>query len=144
MGNKVVIADWACDWGGLGMAQHLAQLGHYVRLYCGGSVAGESLQGIVRDQWIGELHKLGVEIIPFARLYGAEDGTVFFQHMTSGEAIICEEVDTIVSCYAPQANRELDVLLSSIQMPVYRAGDAVAPRTVEEAVLGGYQIGRKL
>ena len=45
IGHNVVIADWACDWGGLGVAQHLAKLGHYVRLYCGGSVAGESLQG---------------------------------------------------------------------------------------------------
>lgn len=143
-GHRVVIADWACDWGGLGVAQLLAKLGHYVRLYCGGSVAGESLQGIVRDQWIGELHKLEVEIIPFARLYGAESGTVFFQHMTSNEAIVCDNVDTIVSCYAPQANRELDVLLEKSAASIYRVGDAVAPRTVEEAVLEGYRIGREL
>ena len=144
IGNRVAIADWACDWGGLGVAQHLAKQGHYVRLYCGGSVAGESLQGIVRDAWIGELHILGVEIIPFARLYGAESGSVFFQHMISNEAIVCDDVDTIVSCYAPQANRELDGLLESSSAVVYSVGDAVTPRTVEEAVLEGYIIGREL
>ena len=140
-GHHVVIADWACDWGGLGVAQHLATLGHYVRLYCGGSVAGESLQGIVRDAWIGELHKLGVEIVPFARLYGAEGGSVFFQHMISNEAIVCDGVDTIVSSYAPQANRELDALIEKSTSAIYRAGDAVTPRTVEEAVLEGFRIG---
>ena len=144
IGNNVAIADWACDWGGLGIAQHLAEQGHYVRLYCGGSVAGESLQGIVRDQWIGELHKLEVEIIPFARFYGAQDGVAFFQHMTSNEGIICEGVDTIVSCYAPQANREVDSLFENRSVNVYRIGDAVAPRTVEEAVLEGYQVGREI
>jgi len=144
IGNNVAIADWACDWGGLGVAQHLAKQGHYVRLYCGGSVAGESLQGIVRDAWIGELHKLGIEIIPFARLYGAEGGSVFFQHMVSNEAIVCDDVDTIVSCYAPQANRELDKLLENSPAKVHRIGDAVTPRTVEEAILEGYQTGRQI
>ena len=66
IGQHVVIADWSCDWSGLGVAQRLALLGHHVRLLSGASVAGESLQGIVRDQWIGELHKLGVEMTPFA------------------------------------------------------------------------------
>ena len=144
VGSRVVIADWACDWGGLGVAQQLAQQGHHVSLYCGGSVAGESLQGIVRDQWIGELHKLGVEVIPFARLYGAEEGSVFFQHMISNEAIICDQVDTIVSCYAPKVDSSSNGLFDDLPMMVHRIGDAVTPRTVEEAVLEGYQVGRQL
>ena len=106
-GNRVVIADWSCDWNGLGVAEKLARDGHNVRLVSGASVAGESIQGIVRDQWIGVLHRLGVEMIPFARFYGALDDTAFFQHMTSGEAIVCENVDTIVTCYAAEADRFL-------------------------------------
>ncbi|MEJ2178270.1 MAG: FAD-dependent oxidoreductase, partial [Gammaproteobacteria bacterium] len=31
MGQNVVIADWSCDWSGLGIAQKLAEAGHYVR-----------------------------------------------------------------------------------------------------------------
>ena len=60
-GNNVVVADWSCDWSGLGVAEMLARAGHYVRLMSGGSVAGESIQAIVRDHWIGVLHNLGVE-----------------------------------------------------------------------------------
>ena len=64
--------------------------------------------------------------------------------MTSNEAIICDDVDTIVSCYAPQANRELDVLLADSKATIHRIGDAISPRTVEEAVLEGYITGRQI
>ena len=143
-GNRVVIADWSCDWSGLGVAEKLAREGHYVRLLSGGSVAGESIQGIVRDQWIGVLFSLGVEMIPYARFYGGIDGTAYFQHMTAGEAIVCEDVDTIVSCYAPEANRECDWIDAIPGLAVSRIGDAIAPRTVEEAILEGMQLARNL
>ena len=141
IGKNVVIADWACDWSGLGVAELLAREGHSVRLFCGGSIAGESIQGIVRDQWIGELHRLGVEITNYARFFGGMDGNAYFQHMTSGEAIVAEDVDTIVSCYAPRSNRECDWIEPKAgEFVIYRIGDAISPRTVEEAMLEGFQI----
>jgi NADPH-dependent 2,4-dienoyl-CoA reductase/sulfur reductase-like enzyme len=143
-GNSVVIADWSCDWSGLGVAEKLARDGYHVRLLSGGSVAGESIQAIVRDQWIGILHGLGVDMIPFARFYGALDGSAYFQHMTGGEAIVCEAVDTVVTCSAPQADRGCDWLDNLDDLPVSRIGDAVAPRTVEEAVLEGLRLGLEI
>ncbi len=144
IGQNVVIADWACDWTGLGVAQKLAQEGHHVRLLSGASIPGESIQAIVRDQWVGELHRLNVETVAFARFFGAEDRTAFFQHMTNGEPIICEDVDTIVSCFARQSDRHFDWLFDAsttdgINAQVAKIGDAVLPRTVEEAVLDGFK-----
>ncbi len=142
VGQRVVIADWACDWSGLGIAQKLAMNGHHVRLLCGASVPGESLQGIVRDQWIGELHALDIEMIPFARFYGAQENTAYFQHMTSEQPIICENVDTIVSCYAPKSNNQhpwMENLMESLNVDIQLIGDAISPRTVEEAVLEGFK-----
>ncbi len=143
-GKKVVIADWSCDWSGLGVAEKLAREGHYVRLLSGGCVAGESIQAIVRDQWVGVLHQLGVEMIPYARFYGGVDGSAFFQHITGGEAIVCEDVDTIVSCYASQSNRDCDWIEDIEGLEVSSIGDAISPRTVEEAVLEGLQLGRRI
>jgi len=140
VGNRVVVADWSCDWSGLGVAEKLARDGHQVRLMSGGSVAGESIQPIVRDQWIGVLNRLNVEMNNFARFYGALDDSAFFQHMTGGESIVCEAVDTVVTCYAPQANRDCDWVDEIEGMEVIRIGDAVAPRTVEEAVLDGFKV----
>ena len=139
-GKNVVIADWSCDWSGLGVAEKLAREGHYVRLLSGGCVAGESIQAIVRDQWIGVLHRLGVEMTPYARFYGGLDGNAYFQHMTSGEAIVCDQVDTVVSCFAPQANRECSWVDQIHDLSVSWIGDALSPRTVEEAVLEGLQL----
>ncbi len=144
VGKNVVIADWSCDWTGLGVAEKLAREGRYVRLMSGGSVAGESIQGIVRDHWIGILHGLGVEMTAFARFYGALDGSAYFQHMTGGEPIVCEKVDTIVSCYAPQANRTCDWVEDVDGLQLTRIGDAVSPRTVEEAVLEGFNAARRV
>jgi len=144
LGKNIVIADWSCDWSGLGIAELLARDGHYVRLLSGGSVAGESIQAIVRDQWIGVLHGLGVEMTPFARFYGAIGSSAFFQHMTGGEPIVCENVDTIVTCYAPQASRDCDWLDSIEGLQLSRIGDAIAPRSVEEAVLEAVRLAMQI
>jgi len=144
LGKNIVIADWSCDWSGLGVAELLARDGHYVRLLSGGSVAGESIQAIVRDQWIGVLHGLGVEMTPFTRFYGATGSSAFFQHMTGGEPIVCENVDTIVTCYAPQASRDCDWLDSIEGLRLSRIGDAIAPRSVEEAVLEAVRLAMQI
>ena len=105
----------------------------------GGVVPGESIQGIVRDHWVGELHKLGVEITPYARFMGADSDTAYFQHMMSSEQIICEGVETIVSCFAPEPVNSLRRELEKLGFETVVIGDAAAPRTVEEAVLEGFK-----
>ncbi len=144
VGKNVVIADWSCDWSGLGLAEKLARDGRYVRLLSGASVAGESIQAIVRDQWIGILHELGVAMIPYARFHGALDGSAYFEHLTSGQPIVCDDVDTVVSCYAPRARSDCDWLDDIDGLPVTRIGDALAPRSVEEAVLEGLRCAHEL
>jgi hypothetical protein len=57
--------------------------------------------------------------------------------MTGGEAMVCDDVDTLVTCYAPRARRDCDWIERLGIAPVTRIGDALAPRTVEEAVLEG-------
>ncbi len=143
-GKRIVIADWSCDWTALGVAEMLARDGCHVRLLSGASVAGESIQAIVRDHWIGVLHALGVEMTPYARFYGALDGSAFFQHMTGGEAIVCDEVDAVVSCYAPQANRDCAWIDDLDGIGVSWIGDALAPRSVEEAILEGLRAARAI
>jgi 2,4-dienoyl-CoA reductase-like NADH-dependent reductase (Old Yellow Enzyme family) len=144
IGTRAVIADWACDWTGLGVAEQLARDGCHVRLMSGGIVAGEQVQGTVRDHWIGILHSLGVEMVPYASFRGADADTAYFQHMTNGEPILCEETDTVVTCYAPSAQSSLAADLDGFDGELVVIGDAAAPRTVEEAVLEGFRVGAKL
>jgi hypothetical protein len=141
-GQNVLIADWSSDWSGLGVAHMLALSGHKVRLLSGASTCGESIPAIVRDQWVGELESLNVELTCYARFFGAQGRTAFFQHTINGEAIICEDVDAIVSCYPPQSNNDCDwmsdlITPDNLSLQIKKIGDALAPRTVEEAVLEG-------
>jgi len=139
IGRSVVVVDWRCDWIGPGIAERLVRAGHQVRLAVNGTHCGESLPLYVRDQLAGELHRLGIPITPYARLYGCDDSTVYLQHTASGEPMLFEEVDTLVLC---QGHQPVDSLGDELQglVEFRRIGDCLAPRTVEEAIYEGLKV----
>jgi 2,4-dienoyl-CoA reductase-like NADH-dependent reductase (Old Yellow Enzyme family)/NADPH-dependent 2,4-dienoyl-CoA reductase/sulfur reductase-like enzyme len=141
VGHSVVVADWRCDWIGLGLAEKLARDGCRVRLCVDGLVAGQRLPWYVRDSWNGILHKLGVEVIPYARLFGADADSVYFQHATSGEPIVVNEVNTLVLSQGHDRVATLEAELADYSGEVRVIGDALTPRTAEEAVLEGLKVG---
>ncbi|MEM7669744.1 MAG: FAD-dependent oxidoreductase [Pseudomonadota bacterium] len=141
IGGRVVIADWRCDWIGLGLAEKLARDGCSVRLVSTGHVAGEMLPKYTRDLWLGEMHRLGVEMIPMARLFGVDEDTVYFQHITCGEPVICDGVDTVILAQGHQPVTELEESLADWSGKVHVIGDCLAARTAEEAVLEGLEAG---
>jgi 2,4-dienoyl-CoA reductase-like NADH-dependent reductase (Old Yellow Enzyme family) len=144
VGHSVVIADWRCDWIGLGLAEKLARDGCRVRLCVDGLVSGQRLPWYVRDSWNGILHKLGVEVIPYARLFGADADSVYFQHAASGEPIVVAQVNTLVLSQGHEQVASLEAELAGYGGEVRVIGDALAPRTAEEAVLEGLKVGAAL
>lgn len=126
VGRSVLVTDWRGDWIGPGIAEKLVREGHQVRLAVNGTHCGESLPLYVRDQLAGELHRLGIPVTPYARLYGCDDTTVYMQHSASGEAMLFEEVDTLVLC---QGHQPVDRLADSLHglAEVLRIGDCLAP-----------------
>ncbi len=143
-GASVVIADWRCDWVGMGLAEKLARDGCQVRLCVDGEMAGQNLQKYLRWHWTGELHRLGVEVIPYARFFGADGDTAYFQHTTSGEAIICENMDTLVIAQGHRPHTALEQELADFDIEVHLAGDCLSPRSAEEAVYEGLMVARKI
>ncbi|WP_267269948.1 FAD-dependent oxidoreductase [Pseudomonas protegens] len=137
--RSVVVADWRCDWIGPGIAERLVRAGHQVQLAVNGTHCGESLPLYVRDQMAGELHKLAIPIIPYARLYGCDDSTVYLQHTASGEPMLLENVDSLVLCQGHQSVDDLGQQLKGL-VPFQRIGDCLAPRTVEEAIHEGLKV----
>ncbi|MCP5072491.1 MAG: FAD-dependent oxidoreductase [Rhodobacteraceae bacterium] len=143
-GPSVVVADWRCDWVGMGLAEKLAREGSHVRLCVDGEMAGQNLQKYLRWYWAGELHKLGVEVISYARLFGADGDTAYFQHTTSGEPIICENMDTLVIAQGHRPDTALEQELAEIDVEVHLAGDCLSPRSAEEAVYEGLMVARNI
>jgi NADPH-dependent 2,4-dienoyl-CoA reductase/sulfur reductase-like enzyme len=141
-GASVVIADWRCDWIGLGIAEKLAREGSHVRLCVDGEMAGQNLQRYLRWHWVGQLQKLGVEFVPYARFFGALGNTAYFMHSLSGDAIECGEMDTLVIAQGHQPVTALEEELRSSEIPLFLAGDCRSPRSAEEAVYEGMEAGR--
>ena len=139
LGRSVVVVDWRCDWIGPGIAERLVRAGHHVQLAVNGTHCGENLPLYVRDQLAGELHRLGVPIIPYARLYGCDDNTVYLQHTASGEPMLLENMDSLVLC---QGHQPVDTLGAELagRVPFERIGDCLAPRTAEEAIYEGLKV----
>lgn len=140
IGRSVLVTDWRADWIAPGIAERLVRDGHQVHLAVNGTHAGESLPLYVRDHMAGELHRLGIAITPYARLYGVDDSTVYLQHTASGEPMLVENIDTLVLC---QGHLPVDELADEVAdlAQVQRIGDCLAPRTAEEAIYEGLKAG---
>jgi 2,4-dienoyl-CoA reductase-like NADH-dependent reductase (Old Yellow Enzyme family) len=141
IGRRVVIADNRCDWVGIGVAEKLAAEGHQVRLAVTGIQPGEGIPIYVRDIAMARLLKAGVEIIAYARLFGADADTVYLQHVVSTQPIVLEGVDTLVVSFGQQSNLGLEDELRDFDIETHIIGDCLTPRTAEEAVLDGLKVG---
>ncbi|MGE0008369.1 MAG: FAD-dependent oxidoreductase [Parvibaculaceae bacterium] len=144
IGRNVVIHDWLADWTGVGIAEKLATEGAAVQLAVNGVCPAAAIQNYVRDAAIARLHRLGVTMRPFTRLYGAEARTVYLVHTAAQDAIVIEDVDTLVVCAPNRPRDELAPVLSGLGIPFQVIGDALAPRTAEEAVFEGLDAASRL
>jgi hypothetical protein len=139
-----VVIDWRADWIGIGIAEHLAQQGRTVRLAVSGIAAGETLPLYVRDTSAAGLHKLGVKVLTYMRLYGSDSDSVYLQHVSSGEAVVIEKVDTLVLCTGHTPVDELSDALEDLNIEAHIIGDAASPRTAEEAVYEGLKVAAEI
>jgi 2,4-dienoyl-CoA reductase-like NADH-dependent reductase (Old Yellow Enzyme family) len=144
IGQSVVVIDWRADWIGIGIAEHLAMGGRSVRLAVSGIAAGETLPFYVRDHSVAGLHKLGVKVLPYMRLYGSDADSVYLQHIGSGEAVVIDKVDTLVLCTGHTPVDELSDALEDMDVEVRVIGDAASPRTAEEAVYEGLSVAAEI
>ncbi len=90
--GRIVVADWRCDWIGLGLAELLAERGHKVTLGVDGYMPGQRIQQYVRDAMTAAVSKAGVQVLPLVRLFGYDGSAVFFQHVLTGDAVVVEDV----------------------------------------------------
>ena len=143
--GHVVVADWRCDWVGLGLSRMLAERGHRVTLASSGFMAGQRLQQYVRDTMTAAARRARVDIRPTLRLFGADSTAVFLQDVLTSDAVIVEGTSALVLA---QGTVPEDALLVELEaaaadggFEVIGAGDVLTPRTIEEAVLDGLRVG---
>lgn len=134
-GKHLLVADWRGDWVSLGIAELLALAGHKVTLVCVGIAPGHMMQSYVRDTTVARLHDLQVEILPNFRVFGYDDDIVYGQQTGNDATRLVEQVDGLVLC---MGHTSVDQLAKDNSILI---GDCLTPRTAEEAILEGLQVG---
>lgn len=144
LGSRVVVVDWRSDWIGPGISELLARNGSQVELAVSAPYPGEVLPLYVRDNIVGELHKLQVRVTPYARFYGVDSGTVYLQHVVSHEPLALEDVDSVVLCLGHRPIDDLKLSLRGLNVQLLMAGDCLTARTAEEAVFEGLKVANNI
>ncbi|QNQ64477.1 FAD-dependent oxidoreductase (plasmid) [Brucella sp. 6810] len=135
--GNVVVADWKSDWIGAGLAQKLTSEGHYVRMAVNAPTFGEALPLYVRDTLAATMHRMQIPVTLYARVFGTDQRSAYFQHTTSGEPIVFEDVDTMILSTGHKPQPDFIDMINNLEIPYQIIGDALAPRTAEEAVFEG-------
>jgi 2,4-dienoyl-CoA reductase-like NADH-dependent reductase (Old Yellow Enzyme family) len=140
--GHVVVADWRCDWVGLGVATQLATAGRRVTLASSGYHPGQRLQQYVRDTMIAAARRAHVDLRPQLRLFGADSTAVFLQDVLTSEAVVVEGTSALVLAQGTVPDDSLLIALEAEAaatgaFSVVGVGDVLTPRTIEEAVLEG-------
>ncbi len=138
VGKHLVVADWRGDWIGIGIAEQLALAGYQVTLASAGLNPAHMLQSYVRDASVARLHELQVDCRSHFRLFGYDDDTVYGQQTGNDATLMIDAVDALVMCMGHSIHDPFDAEIGQ------RIGDCLTPRTAEEAILEGLQIGARV
>ena len=142
--GRVVVVDWRGDWTGIGVARMVRARGHEVILCVHGYGASEALQQYVRDAHLVALEREGIQVRPLLRPFGADDDTVYLQHVLTEEPVMIHDVAAVVLACGHESETELLRELRQSELEVHAVGDCLAARTLEEAVLEGLRVASAL
>ncbi|MDN5806443.1 MAG: NADH:flavin oxidoreductase [Brevibacterium sp.] len=139
--GRVLVSDWKGDWIGLGIALRLAEARVPVTLATAANFAGAAIQQYTRTLLMSQALRAGVDFVNDARLVGIDATTGYLQ------STLCEiihEVEGVAATIVSGAPQSVVPDLDFGSASVRTIGDAVAPRTVEEAVFEGLEAASNL
>jgi mycofactocin system FadH/OYE family oxidoreductase 2 len=143
-GKNVIVADWKGDMPGVGVAMYLKDQGCNVEILTTCYHIGYSLQQYVRDTILTQLHLKEVKMTAHYRLSKVEESVVTFENIYTGQLLRRENVDTLVLATGHIQQNDLYNELKGNIPHLHLIGDSLLPRTVEEAILEGFETAAKL
>jgi pyruvate/2-oxoglutarate dehydrogenase complex dihydrolipoamide dehydrogenase (E3) component len=143
-GKKVVVADWKGDMTGVGVALYLKDLGCEVELVTSCYQVGHSIQEKVRTFTLTQLFLKEIEMTSQYKLSEVDTESVTFSNIYTGQKLKKDNVDTVVLAYGLLQENDLFHQLKEHVPNIYRIGDSLIPRTVEEAILEGLELAASL
>ena len=142
-GQRVVILDETAGHGTLSVAELLVSTGHVVEVVTEDWYVGRDLvatHDIV--PWMQRVLGQGLVMTPHTTVSRIEPGQVIVTNrFMAGERVIA--ADVVVLGVYEQPAQELYYALKGQVARLFRAGDCVAPRRIEQAIAEGRQIGEQ-
>ncbi len=143
-GQRVVVIDETASHGVLSAVEMLAMAGKNVELVTGDFYAGRDLvatHDIVL--WKQRVFAHGVIITPHTTVVRIEPGQVIVvDRFAEGERAL--PADAVVLGTYERPSQELYMALKERVPRLFRIGDCVAPRRIEQAILEGRQVGEQV
>jgi pyruvate/2-oxoglutarate dehydrogenase complex dihydrolipoamide dehydrogenase (E3) component len=143
-GDSVVVADWGGDPGGLDAAELLAVAGKDVTLAVSSVAVGELIHQYRRNLYLRRLYRAGVTLAQHLVLESASDGAVRLRNVFAPELVTTVPADAVVIASGRVPEDALAPELRAEGIVVAEAGDCLAPRSLEEAVLEGTLASRRV
>lgn len=141
--GKVVILDQIGDYVGMGVAEWLADRGWQVTIVTADMFVGQRLTASLElTPWNQRACAKGIVFRPQIDAERVEGRTLFGVDHFDRTPISIEGLDLIVEVTYETPDETLYVALKQAGQRVYRAGDCVAPRSMSQAILEGYRVGR--
>ena len=140
--HVVIVDDGEGGWKGIGLALQLQEDGHHVELITPLPYVGAKLGPFSANLAVPRVHASGMITHPFTTVTAVNGTSVDITEQ--GRAGVITEVDTVVRAGWHRPVNDLYFALKEFGIPVERIGDAIASRTVMEAVHEGERAARRI
>ncbi|RNB81193.1 FAD-dependent oxidoreductase [Brevibacillus fluminis] len=144
VGNRVLIVDWKGEMAGVGTALYLRNQGYDVEIITNCLYIGFGLQSYVRSAMLSQLYTKNVEMLCNYKLHHIEPTEVTFENIYNGEKIVRKNVDTVVLACGNMQQIDLYKEIKAEFPNARLIGDSLLPRTVEEAILEGFELAAQI
>ena len=143
VGHRVlVVDDGEGSWKAISLALQLDAQGHAVHLSSPLPYVGAKIGPFSQNRLLPRLHASGITLHPFASLTAVTDEGA--QLSKAGATVLLDAIDTVILAgwHEPVQQLYHDVKAAAVQ--VQRVGDAIASRTMMEAVHEGERAARRV
>ncbi|MDT5148434.1 MAG: hypothetical protein QOI01_167 [Mycobacterium sp.] len=140
--HVVIVDDGEGGWKSIGLALELQEAGHRVEMVTPLPYVGAKLGPFSANLAVSRVHASGMTTRPFTTVTAVNGSTV--EIIAAGRPDTIADVDTVVRAGWHRPVNELYFALKGRGVPVERVGDAIASRTIMEAVHEGERAARRI
>ncbi len=143
-GLHIVVFDITRRWPGLGTAEFLVNRGLKVEIVTPGFYVGEQLEPSNVCLSYQRILDKDVTLIPNTEIKEVRDSSVIIANVYTQKSEYIQDVDTVVMSVGNESIKELYDELKDDTPELYRIGDALAPRLIQQAILDAEELGRRI